>query len=424
MNQNGQAHWTIAEYATWYVARGWPVFPVHSVRDGACTCRKGAKCPSKGKHPRTRNGVNGASADPETVRAWWQKWPQANIGVATGEASGLVVLDVDRDHGGAGSMQRLQTDLGNLPPAPMAQTGGGGWHVLFRHPERQVHNRVGIATGVDVRADNGYIVAPTSIHASGRPYQWVQPPDKLAPPELPEAWLAWLTKPDCYTASTPVVTQQAQHIQQSQASSAVSGNQNSVENKFSTSPSEGSRTDAIQDAIDASLPQRAGERNRRIFELVRRLKGIPGVLEQPPAVLRKIVNAWWVKAKPKTSGQHSADDCWFDFLAAMQNVRSAWGVNPMQDVIQRVQAGELPEVARDYEDPRVQGLIGMCAALQKQVAPGEPFFLSTHQAGEVLKAYPMEVYRWLKGLCLSGVLKLHKKGDRKRASEYRYLGGD
>ncbi len=63
-----------------YAARGWSVFPVHSLRDGICTCGK-PDCDSPGKHPRTKNGHKDASIDEQQIRAWWTQHPDANIGI-------------------------------------------------------------------------------------------------------------------------------------------------------------------------------------------------------------------------------------------------------------------------------------------------------------------------------------------------------
>jgi hypothetical protein len=82
-----------------YATRGWPVVPLHTLDEaGRCSCQK-PKC-SVGKHPRTENGHHDATTDKGIIEAWWQKWPDANVGLRTGEASGTVVLDVDPRNGG------------------------------------------------------------------------------------------------------------------------------------------------------------------------------------------------------------------------------------------------------------------------------------------------------------------------------------
>ena len=51
--------------------------------------KAGLDCENIGKHPMTKNGVKDATTDLDQIRKWWQRWPNANIGVATGSASGI-----------------------------------------------------------------------------------------------------------------------------------------------------------------------------------------------------------------------------------------------------------------------------------------------------------------------------------------------
>jgi len=172
------------EYAT---RHSLPVLPLHSVQDGRCSCGK-ADCDSPGKHPRLRNGFNGASTDVAVVAEWWRRWPTANIGIRTGAVSGLVVLDVDDYRGGGAALKQLAR---TAPRTPEVLTGGGGRHFFFRHPGHEVGNSVDLGTGLDVRADDAYIVAPPSTHASGNPYRWIRPLDKIDLAPCPE-WLVEL----------------------------------------------------------------------------------------------------------------------------------------------------------------------------------------------------------------------------------------
>jgi hypothetical protein len=161
-----------------YANRGWQVFPVHAVRkDGTCTC--GKTCASPAKHPVTRRGLLDASGDPDTVMGWWRRWPWANLAIATGAASGIVVLDVDTDKGGTGSLVQLESEVGPLQGTLTSHTGGGGVHLVYRHPGVPVKTRArAFGPGLDIRGDGGYIVAPPSRHISGDGYAW----DDLAVP--------------------------------------------------------------------------------------------------------------------------------------------------------------------------------------------------------------------------------------------------
>jgi hypothetical protein len=98
--------------------------------------------------------------------------------VATGVKSGLVVLDVDPRHGGDESLIQLTEALGGLPDTLVALTGGGGRHLFFGYPaDHDIRNAAALGgyEGLDLRGEGGYIVAPPSLHESGRNYSWQDP---------------------------------------------------------------------------------------------------------------------------------------------------------------------------------------------------------------------------------------------------------
>jgi hypothetical protein len=122
------------------------------------------------------------------VSTWWRRWPRANVGICTGASSGLVVLDVDPDHGGVESLRSLVAEHGRLPSGLRARTGSGGWHLYFAHPGVPVRNSAGrLGPGLDVRGDGGYVIGPPSNHRSGRTYSFVDAAASIPP--LPP-WLA------------------------------------------------------------------------------------------------------------------------------------------------------------------------------------------------------------------------------------------
>jgi len=155
-----------------YAGLGWRVFPLHSLRDGVCSCGD-AGCTSPAKHPRTRSGCKDATTDTKRIRVWWRKWPDANVAVATGRDSGLVVIDVDPRHNGDDTWDSLKHEL-DVQPTWEVRTGGGGVHAYFSYPVDAAIT-IGAAVlgpGVDHRGDGGYVVAPPSNHASGNAYFW------------------------------------------------------------------------------------------------------------------------------------------------------------------------------------------------------------------------------------------------------------
>jgi hypothetical protein len=177
-----------------YATRGWSVFPVHGITAGRCCCGNPA-CGSPGKHPRVGRGLTEASKAPEQIRAWWGRWPTANIAVATGQTSGFFVLDVDPGHGGDESLQALEAEHGRLPHTVRSLTGGGGEHILFEHVPGLRNSAGRIAPGIDVRGDGGYVVAPPSMHISGRRYAWNVDHHPLdVPIAQAPSWLIGLTQ--------------------------------------------------------------------------------------------------------------------------------------------------------------------------------------------------------------------------------------
>ena len=153
--------------------KGWPIFPLHTpTAKGGCSCQR-TKCASPGKHPRTPKGVKDATTDTATIKKLWGLWRDANIGIATGQASGIVAIDIDADKGGLESWEDLQDMYGRVDTLT-SYTGGGGMHLLFNAPEgRVLRNSTGeISNGIDTRAEGGYIIAPPSLHVSGQRYQW------------------------------------------------------------------------------------------------------------------------------------------------------------------------------------------------------------------------------------------------------------
>jgi putative DNA primase/helicase len=187
---------SIHAHALRYAALGLAVLPLHRPvdRDGRllCSCGK-ADCPSPAKHPVGRlapRGLRDASRDPHLLGAWFER-ERWNVGIATGAVSGIVAIDIDPRHGGDEALAALEAEHGPLPATWRFLTGGGGEHILFRHPGGIVKNSAGvIGPGIDVRGDGGYIVAPPSFHISGWPYTISvdHHPDEVALAEAPD-WL-------------------------------------------------------------------------------------------------------------------------------------------------------------------------------------------------------------------------------------------
>jgi len=165
-----------ADYALAYAARGWAVVPLYWVDEhGECGCglahdgqtahrradgTEFVLSPnSRAKHPHTLfapHGALSASKNAEQLRRWFANEPRLNIGVATGEISGIVVVDIDpRDGGDTTWSDFVDRNGGQVPDTVIANTGGGGQHVVFQYVADQVIRSPG--KGVQVKGNGGYV---------------------------------------------------------------------------------------------------------------------------------------------------------------------------------------------------------------------------------------------------------------------------
>ncbi len=178
------------DYALRYAALGWPVLPLHWITEKRlCSCNKACKSP--GKHPMLKTGMKEASTDQGLIKQWFSKWPNANIGIATGAVSGIFALDIDPRHGGDDSLDAIRSELGAIPDDVLAITGSGGKHYLFNYPAAIGRSTTNLWPGIDTRGDGGYIVAAPSNHKSGQHYFWDAEADPLNGAILPPCpdWL-------------------------------------------------------------------------------------------------------------------------------------------------------------------------------------------------------------------------------------------
>jgi hypothetical protein len=152
-----------------YVRHGWSVIPLKP---------RGKRphfplLPIRAGPKRTWEPYQARLPTEDEVITWWQLCPNANIGIVTGEISGIIVLDLD----GPEVAQRRE-----IPTTPISLTGNG-MHIFFRYSDARSFRR----PGMDLKAEGGYVVAPPSIHPSGRRYEWQLGP--FIEPANPPDWL-------------------------------------------------------------------------------------------------------------------------------------------------------------------------------------------------------------------------------------------
>lgn len=198
-----------------YASLGIPVLPLHYItEDGSCSCGGQQVNPGckPGKHPMgtlVPRGLKDATTNNATIQKWFDG-KQHNIGICTGDVSGIFVLDRDDRDGGDIALAELQAK--NTPlPATLTQTTGNGRHYAFRMPGTQPikNSTKKLGSGLDIRGTGGYIVAPPSVHENGRTYSWdgCESPARDMIAEAP-AWLLEAierigTKPIATISETP-----------------------------------------------------------------------------------------------------------------------------------------------------------------------------------------------------------------------------
>ena len=188
-----------------YAARGWRIHPV------------------QGKDRPLTKWKEEATDNPETIRGWYTRWPDASIALACGPASGVFAVDLDRkknDKGeivadGFASLAAWERENAPLPYTMESRTGGNGAHLIFRWPSdgSAIPNGINVlGPGVDVRGDGGYIILPPSIHSSGKLYAWSE--DSPTEPEEPPAALvrALQSRVTAYTGGAGATTAGAPRV--------------------------------------------------------------------------------------------------------------------------------------------------------------------------------------------------------------------
>lgn len=190
----------LLEAALLYASLGWRVVAQHTPRFVAtgtrCSCDNlgDAKCENVGKHPRYDKdllpaGMSSATSDPELIRKWWDLWPDANISLAAGKESGIIVIDVDPPNGGKHSLDRIEAMHGRLPSTVYARSGRG-IHLYYRYPsEIEIPSSMTLlGKGLELKSDGSGITAPPSLHEIGTTYTWIVDPTEEDLADLP-SWL-------------------------------------------------------------------------------------------------------------------------------------------------------------------------------------------------------------------------------------------
>jgi hypothetical protein len=362
-----------------YRRRGWSVVPVHG-KKGRFAWKQFQK----------------QAASPALVRDWFcgRFDGITGVGVICGPVSGgLTCRDFD-DAGAYRSWADSHPDL--AATLPTAQTLRG-CHVYFVSDAKAI-----TPLGDGELRGKGLCLAPPSRHPSGTVYQWLIPPPEGALPRLAPAEVG-------------LATQQAQQTQQNTAGTTTL--------LVSAVLQDG----VVQSAIAATQPTGPGQRNRRLFDLARRLNAIPALASAELSALRPIVAEWHRQALPAITTKGFTES-WGDFVVTWGRVRTAADEGAVEAAFKRAVAGEPPAMAAAlYDEPRVLLLTSLCRELQRGVGEG-PFFLDCRTAGRQVGCNHTTAWRLLSVVFVAdGILKPGEKGTRgtqgtRLANEYRYVG--
>lgn len=334
--------------------------------------------------------------DRDTIEAWFDPArrgrPVTGVAIVLGRVSGdLIVRDFDVAEVYHDWAAKHPDHARTLPTVRTAR----GFHVYARITNVRT---VKFDDG-ELRGDGVYVVAPPSLHKSGRTYEWIVPlvPDVALDVDAGVFYLDSRIRTP--TPSWPVDLV------------------NPVYPEYLVSTTE--LRDYIEQAIVASLPETTGHRESHIMALARRLKARPEIADKPAAELLSIVREWHRLAY-SAIGTKPFDQTRAAFVRAWGNVHTPYGVT-LAGIIREAENAPTPTCAAEYDDQRTHLLIRLCKALAQRCENGV-FWLSCREAGKAMQLSHTAAADLLNMLVEDGVLALVRRGERRRSSEYRYLG--
>lgn len=330
-----------------------------------------------------------------TLRRWFAQ--PRNIGLVCGDVSGgLVVRDFDAErtfHDWASSRTKLAEAL------PTVKTSRG-YHVYCRMSPCPRLKTSGVESG-ELRANGACILAPPSIHPDGSSYHWLNEPKG----ELPLVTLEDLG------ISTVLHSQHSQGSQHSKGSKPRSSHVVECEGALDSNVLD------LHGQIRQTIPSGPGQRNKKLFELARRLKAVSPNADQSQQLAA--FDSWWELAV-ETIGTKDYAISLDDFLRACESATTAYGAT-MQTHLENAIAKGVPTWVPDRFSEPCKLLAALCKELH-QHSGDKTFFLSTHTASDLLAIPVMTCWRWLNVFEKLGAIEKVENGSRigRRASLFRY----
>jgi len=368
------------EAALDYHGRGWNVIPISA----------GTKRPAL-----------------ESWKEWQEQWQTekeiaewfsdgtCGVGIICGEISGgLTVLDFDN----ADLYEAWAAENPSLADTLPTVRTGRGYHVYFRSNLTKSIKR----DGFDLKA-TGYVVAPPSVHPSGEHYKWINPLPPVGEP------LPFFDDLDKLCLPAPIVQERVNPLPSAGEPLPPSLGQPQADGEW--------RKRAVEKAIEKTLPKSYGNRNRCIFDLAVRLRGLFETIEEA----KPVVELWYARALPNIQTK-SFNITWLDFQEAWLNIKYPYYISLKRAVAAadcRLKDGSC--LKQDvYTDDCFRRLLEVCRVLAGQ-SPDKTFFLSHRMAAEIAGMSQWTAGNMLKNFCRNGFLAVAKESTRTEARTYRWL---
>jgi hypothetical protein len=294
------------------------------------------------------------------VRKWFGAG-KSNIGLICGAVSGgLTVLDFDD----AGLYRAWAADHPDLAATLPTVRTDRGYHVYCRSGLAKSKQ----LDGIDLKA-SGYVLAPPSIHPSGSSYRWINP-----------------LNGDLHTVNLEDLgvdlTQETHETRETQVTHSSKGRVVGEVMPFLTGLCGSDIVEDVAMAIIETLPERPGQRNKRIFLLAQRMKSIPAYTKSKPEDLKEIVRVWHNLALPTISTK-PFELTWIDFLTSWPKVKHLRMSGELGEAMKRakakLEAGQ--GLACGYESDEIRLLLQTCYELRRDDGG---FEMGHRKAGEVM----------------------------------------
>ncbi len=351
-------------------------------------------------------------------------WPSgpANIAIVCGAASGGVAV---RDFDIPGAYEKWAGENVELSRTLPTVKTSRGHHVYFRSSARV--NLTKLEDG-EVRGEGAYVVAPPSIHPSGCTYRWEVPISGSIPVISDDEFTTFfpsreltISHPNSHSSAHCTEedrrsTEEDRRAQKRTEAIYVSRGKDSNE----LTNSDANQSYLIGQAVLASLPTEEGQREKKLFELARRLLAI-FPRNTPRLDLAVPFEKWWEEAqsviatKEKEISMEAFFRCWEKANTPLED--------PIPICIERAKESPMPEWTSILSTPECLLLGGVCRELQR-LSGSEPFFIPCRSVERYMGVPYRTAATWLSLFVRLNVLEIVEKHTTKLGSRYRYIHGD